>query len=128
MESGGQGQRSLDLGPIQREGRGLDWLAGGGVEIGRSRLRSVERYRGASTAAPPIMRPGISAASNSAAPAATIPIVATVATRSRPGLAPGHKRACVGPTRFTAEIEVAVRHGFPSVSIAAHGRCTMQGS
>jgi len=42
---------------------------------------------GASTAAPPITMPGISATSKKATPAAITPIVAAVVTKSRVGLA-----------------------------------------
>src|SRR5580704_931202 len=63
-------------------------LAGlrGGCRRRRSPGRYPERYLGASTAAPPISRPGINAASIKATPAVITPTVAAVVTK-----------ACVSP-------------------------------
>src|SRR5277367_5765076 len=54
------------------------------------------KYLGASTAAPPITRPGISATSNKATPAATTPMVAATVTKSGVGLALAAAEAIAG--------------------------------
>src|SRR5271168_2324070 len=70
-----------------------------GLPRGHRRRRSLGRYLGANTAAPPIIKPGINVISTNARPAAITPMVAAAATRSCPGLTSLRAEAEVEPAR-----------------------------